>query len=480
MIKHGLTFMSTFADLQEAVYQASSTKIYGKVTAVVGLALTVSGLQSVAGVGNRCAVWGRNGRIEGEVVGAEGDDLCVLPFGHWQGVAVGDRVELISFDDRIHPDESWIGSVVDALGRPLSRYDRIPRPRRSTTRQAGPGNAFERRKVGAKLETQVRSVDVFTPICRGQRMGVFAGSGVGKSTLMSMLAHNTDADVVVMGLIGERGREVRQFIQDELGDEGMQRAVVVVSTGDEAPLLRKQAALTTMTIAEHFRREGKQVLLLLDSVTRFAMAQREIGLARGEPPTLRGYPPSVFSELPNLLERAGPGTGDEGDITAVCTVLVDGDDMNEPIADAVRGIADGHIVLDRQIAEQGRFPAVNIKRSLSRMLPGCHSPEEMAITTAARRALAQYDDMEDLIRLGAYKTGSDPDTDNAIRFFAAVDPFLSQTGRNRAPADESFAEIYRMILESGIEDPLRSFFEEKPVGAVPPPTQPQAAAGERA
>jgi flagellum-specific ATP synthase len=451
--------MSIFSKMQDGIYSTASTRIVGSTKAIVGLALTVHGLEAVAGIGSRCRVFGRKGNTDGEVVGVQGSDLCVLPFGGWDGVAVGDPVELIELDDLIYPDESWIGTVVDALGRPLSEYSRARRPRRKSSLKAQPPGAFERKQVGEKLETQIKCVDVFTPICRGQRMGVFAGSGVGKSTMMAMLARNTDADVIVIGLIGERGREVRQFIHDDLGPEGMARAVVVVSTGDEAPLLRKQAALTTTAIAEHFRSTGKQVLLLLDSVTRFAMAQREIGLARGEPPTLRGYPPSVFSELPHLLERAGPGRESEGDITALYTVLVDGDDMNEPIADAVRGIVDGHLVLDRRIAEQGRFPAIDLQRSLSRMLPGCHSPEEFEITKSARKALGRYADMEDLIRLGAYKPGSDPNTDESIKFFEAASPFLSQLRGECIPASQSFAEMYRMILEAGIEDPLRAFFE---------------------
>ena len=451
--------MSTFLNLQNAVYSSASSRIVGGVRAIVGLTLTVTGLEAAAGIGSRCRVVGRKGSVEGEVVGAQGSDLCLLPFGNWDGVAVGDRVELIQHDDLVFPDDSWIGSVVDALGRPLSGYTRVRRPRRKSNQGAHPPGAFERKKVGDKLETQIKCVDVFTPLCQGQRMGVFAGSGVGKSTLMAMLARNTDADVIVIGLIGERGREVQQFITEDLGEDGMARAVVVVSTGDEAPLLRKQAALTTTAIAEYFKSTGKQVLLLLDSVTRFAMAQREIGLARGEPPTLRGYPPSVFSELPHLLERAGPGREGEGDITSLYTVLVDGDDMNEPIADAVRGIVDGHLVLDRRIAEQGRFPAIDLQRSLSRMLPGCHSPEEYEITKAARKALGRYADMEDLIRLGAYKEGSDPSTDEAIRFFHAASPFLSQQRGDQMPANQSFAELYRMILEAGIADPLKEFFE---------------------
>jgi len=452
--------VSTFFDLQKALYSSASARTFGTVKSIVGLTLTVRGLASVAGIGSRCRIAGRRGAVDGEVVGAEGSDLLVLPFGSWDGVAVGDKAELLEMDDMVFPDDSWIGKVVDALGRPLSRYNRAPRPRRATAGRAQPPGAFERKAVGEKLQTQIKCVDIFTPICRGQRMGVFAGSGVGKSTLMAMLARNADADVIVIGLIGERGREVQQFIQEDLGEEGMARAVVVVSTGDEAPLLRKQAALTTTAVAEYFKSQGKQVLLLLDSVTRFAMAQREIGLARGEPPTLRGYPPSVFSDLPHLLERAGPGREGEGDITALYTVLVDGDDMNEPIADAVRGIVDGHLVLDRRIAEQGRFPAIDLQRSLSRMLPDCHSAEEYEITRTARRALGRYADMEDLIRLGAYKEGSDPETDESIRFFKVAGPYLNQRRGEKVPASQSFAEMYRMVLEAGITDPLQAFFAE--------------------
>lgn len=452
----------TFLYLQNAIYSSCATRIVGKVRAIVGLTLTVGGLEAAAGIGSRCRVFGSNGVTLGEVVGAQGRDLSLLPFGSWDGVAVGDRVELLEHEDIVFPDQSWIGTVVDALGNPLSNLGRVRRPRRKSSFRARSPSAFERKQVGVKLETQIKCVDIFTPICQGQRMGVFAGSGVGKSTMMAMLARNTDAEVIVIGLIGERGREVQQFIQEDLGEEGMARAVVVVSTGDEAPLLRKQAALTTTRIAEHFKAQGKQVLLLLDSVTRFAMAQREIGLARGEPPTLRGYPPSVFSELPQLLERAGPGRKGEGDITSLYTVLVDGDDFNEPIADAVRGIVDGHLVLDRRIAEQGRFPAIDIQRSLSRMLPGCHSPEEFEIVRTARSALSRYVDMEDLIRLGAYREGSDAKTDEAIRFFHKASTFLSQRRGETMSAQQSFAEMYRMILEAGIADPLQSFFQAAP------------------
>lgn len=425
------------------------------------MTLSAAGLERAAGIGQRCRVHGRLGNVECEVVGARGGELQLLPYGSWDGVAVGDPVELIQFEDQICPDDSWIGTVVDALGRPLSYTPRRPRSGKKLARKTPPPRAFERRRVGEKLQTQVKCLDLFTPICRGQRMGIFAGSGVGKSTLMAMLARNTDADVVVFGLVGERGREVREFIHEDLGEEGMARSVVVVATGDEAPLLRRQAAWTATAVAEHFRAQGRQVLLLLDSITRFATAQREIGLSSGEPPTTRGYPPTVFSELPHLLERAGPGLADEGDITGIYTVLVDGDDMNEPIADAIRGIVDGHIVLDRRIAEQNRFPAIDVQRSISRMLPDCHSPEEYEVMAAARRALAKYSDMEELIRVGAYRVGSDPELEAAERFFKSANGFLSQKRSEKTPPDESFAEIYRLLLESGLDDPLRGFAEQQ-------------------
>lgn len=443
-----------FSDLRQKISTLESTRITGRVQSVVGLTLTVAGLQRSAGLGQRCRVHGLHGAVTGEIVGTGDDGLRLLPFGTWDGIAVGDPVELIQAGDGICPDDSWIGTVIDALGRPLSDAPRFRRGSRRARGRNSPLPAYDRRRVGDKLETRIKCIDLFTPICRGQRMGVFAGSGVGKSTLMGMLARNTDADVIVIGLVGERGREVQDFIEEDLGKEGMARSVVVVATGDEAPLLRRQAAWTATAVAEHFRSQGKQVLLMMDSVTRFAMAQREIGLSSGEPPTTRGYPPTVFSELPHLLERAGPGRAGEGDITGIYTVLVDGDDMNEPIADAVRGILDGHIVLDRRIAEQNRYPAINVQRSISRMLPDCHSAEEYAIMHAARRALARYADMEDLIRVGAYKPGSDPETDAAARFFQAANGFLAQSRAETMRAEQSFAETYRMLLEAGIDVPL--------------------------
>jgi flagellum-specific ATP synthase len=293
-------------------------------------------------------------------------------------------------------------------------------------------------------------MNVFTTCCRGQRLGVFAGSGVGKSVLLSMLAKNADCGAVVVGLIGERGREVREFVEETLGEEGLRRAVVVVATSDEPALKRRQAAYMTMAIAEYLRDQDLEVLCMMDSVTRFAMAQREIGLAAGEPPTTKGYTPTCFTELPKLLERAGPGPvrpdgTAAGPITAIFTVLVDGDDHNEPIADAVRGILDGHIVMERAIAERGRFPAINVLKSISRTMPGCHQPHERAIVTEARRALSAYSNMEELIRIGAYRTGADPQVDRAILLNPALEAFLSQDKDEATSLDESFARLDEIV-----------------------------------
>jgi flagellum-specific ATP synthase len=439
-----------FSDLAQAARDAEGLRIAGQVRAVSGLTLTVSGLGRTLGIGQRCRVHGRQGPILAEVVGLDERGSHVLPFGGWRGVAAGDAVEALDGDDLVRPTDAWLGRVVDGLARPLDGGGRLPQGAAAVSVHADPPPAFDRRRVGTRIETGVRAVDVFTPVCRGQRMGVFAGSGVGKSTLMAMLARRAEADVIVIGLVGERGREVQDFIQKDLGPDGLARSVLVVSTSDEPPLMRRQAAWTATAVAEHFRDAGLQVLLLLDSVTRFATAQREIGLAAGEPPAQRGFPPTTFAELPQLLERAGPGRDGQGDITAIYTVLVDGEDMNDPVADTVRGILDGHVILDRAIAERGRYPAIDLLRSVSRMLPDCHDPEENALLRAARLALARFADMEDLIRLGAYKAGSDPEVDRAVRLADPLNRFLTQGRDEAAGTAETFSGLRRLLDEAGI------------------------------
>jgi flagellum-specific ATP synthase len=288
----------------------------------------------------------------------------------------------------------------------------------------------------------VRAINTFLTACRGQRMGIFAGSGVGKSVLLSMLAKFTAADVAVIGLVGERGREVQEFLQDDLGPEGLARSVVVVATSDESALMRRNAAYLTLSLSEYFRDRGAQVLCLMDSVTRFAMAQRDIGLAAGEPPTAKGYTPTVFSELPRLLERAGPGTG-EGTITGLFTVLVEGDDHNEPVADAVRGILDGHIVMRREIAERGRYPAIDVLKSVSRTMPRSCDPEFQPTVVKARQLLATYGDMEELIRLGAYRAGASAEVDEAVALMPQLDAFLGQ----RKEESTSLGDGYRRLAD---------------------------------
>ncbi len=444
-------YATVFSELSAKVRTLNPRKTSGRVSKTLGMKIEVQGLQKEVAVGDKCVVHARRGEIMGEIVDSGEAGAVVLPFGTWDGVSVGDEVTTVASSEFIYPHESWVGRVLNAFGQPIDGQGHMHSGHRGMLYRTSSSNAYDRKRVGPKLETGVKVLDLFAPICQGQRMGVFASSGVGKSSMISMLARNTDADVIVIGLIGERGREVQEFIQDDLGEEGMKRCVMVVSTSDESPLMRRQAAWTSMTVAEYFRDQGKQVLLLMDSVTRFAMAQREIGLSAGEPPTSKGYPPTTFAELPRLLERAGPGVQGAGDITGVFTILVDGDDHDEPIADAVRGITDGHIVLDRKIAESGRYPAVNVLRSVSRMLPDCHTEAEYLVMSEARSLISRYEEMEDMIRIGAYKKGADPQTDAGIIFNDSAPAFLSQKKSERVDCQEAFAEVYHMLTDAGVK-----------------------------
>ena len=418
---------------------------FGRVSGVQGLLIEATGIDEVSHVGARVRIVSRDGGdVPAEVVGYRNGHALLMPFKSLEGIGIGSKAYVAEEDPHVYPNMGWLGRVVNAMGDPLDGKGPLPRGPLPYALRAQPPVAHTRRRVGEKLDLGVRALNTFLTTCQGQRMGIFAGSGVGKSILMSMLARFTASDVAVIGLIGERGREVQEFIQDNLGPEGLARSVIVVATSDESALMRRQAAYLTLTAAEFFRDQGQSVLCMMDSVTRFAMAQREIGLSGGEPPASKGYTPTVFSELPKLLERAGPGSG-PGSITGFFTVLVEGDDHNEPIADAVRGILDGHIVLERRIAERGRFPAINILRSVSRTMPGCNSPEENEVVNAARKHLASYETMEEMIRLGAYRKGADPAVDEAIHYHPALEAFLAQDRNDHTSLGDGYARLAAIL-----------------------------------
>jgi flagellum-specific ATP synthase len=435
--------------LAEQIVDLDGVEIYGRVVGVRGLMLEIAGPIHAMSVGARLTIESDSGRaIPCEVVGFAGKHALAMPFAALDGVRRGCRAVVATAAGNIRPSERWLGRVVNAMGEPIDGQGPLtlgpsPYPFRNS-----PPPAHERRRVGEPLDLGVRALNTFVTCCRGQRMGIFSGSGVGKSVLLSMLARNVAADVSVIGLVGERGREVQEFLQDDLGPAGLARSVVVVSTSDEPALMRRQAAYLTLAIAEFFRDLHKDVLVLMDSVTRFAMAQREIGLSAGEPPTAKGYTPTVFTELPRLLERAGPGI-DQGTITGIFSVLVDGDDHNEPVADAVRGILDGHIVMERAIAERGRYPAINILKSISRTMPRAADPAFLPAISRAKQVMATYSDMEELIRLGAYRPGSSPDVDEAIALHKPLEAFLGQLKEEATSMAEGYQRLEKIL--SGAE-----------------------------
>jgi flagellum-specific ATP synthase len=412
--------------LAEQIAELDGIETYGRVVGVRGLLVEVAGPLHAMSVGARVVIeTGSGPPIPCEVVGFSGTNALVMPFAALEGVRRGCRAIVTSVPAAVRPSKGWLGRVVNAMGDPIDGLGPLPLGPSPYPFRNPPPPAHARRRVGAPLDLGVRALNTFITCARGQRMGIFAGSGVGKSVLLSMLARNVGADVSVIGLIGERGREVQEFLQDDLGEAGLARSVVVVATSDEPALMRRQAAYLTLAIAEHFRDNAQDVLVLMDSVTRFAMSQREIGLSAGEPPTAKGYTPTVFTELPRLLERAGPGI-EAGTITGIFTVLVEGDDHNEPIADAVRGILDGHIVMERAIAERGRYPAINVLRSVSRTMPRSADPDFLPVIRRARQVMATYADMEELIRLGAYRPGSSAEVDEAIGLHGPLERFLTQ------------------------------------------------------
>ena len=413
------------------------TRHFGQVSAIQAGLIWAEGLGLHASLGDRVVFSMRSGTpLAGEVVALQAERVAILPEGPMDGLSIGMRVELI-FAPSLAPANSWIGRIIDPFGQPLDGRPLLAGGDERGFRPAPPP-AASRNRLGARLDTGLAVFDTLLPLVRGQRMGLFAGSGVGKSTLLSALARGVSADVVVIGLIGERGRELREFVEEVLGPEGMARSVVVAATSDQSPLARRRCAWAAMTVAEHFRDQGKHVLFLADSITRFAEAHREIALAAGESPSYRGFPPSTSQMIMSLAERSGPGPVGSGDITAIFSVLVAGSDMEEPVADILRGVLDGHVVLDRAIAERGRFPAVDVLRSVSRSLPQAASTRENALIARARSLLGTYAESELMIRAGLYAPGSDARLDEAVRIFPQLDTFFT---RKSPDAKQSFSQL---------------------------------------
>lgn len=421
-------------------------EVYGKVTKILGLLVEIAGFGENLSIGSIVHLRPKSGKdVPCEVIGFKDNHALLMPFGMLEGIGLGCQAVIQRSEPVITPDDRWLGRVINALGQPIDGKGPLTQGGTAVLLRNAAPPPHSRQRMGGKLDLGIRGVNTFLSTCKGQRMGIFSGSGVGKSVLLSMMARYTEADVSVIGLVGERGREVQEFLEDDLGADGLARSVVIVATGDEPALMRRQAAYMTLAVSEYFRAQGKDVLCLIDSVTRFAMAQREIGLSAGEPPTSKGYPPTTFGELSRLLERAGPGAQGEGSITGLFSVLVEGDDTNEPISDAVRGIVDGHIIMERQIAERGRYPAINVLKSVSRSMPKCLSAEQNKLVVHAKQLISRYEDMEELIRLGAYRKGSDKEVDEAIARYPALERFLAQYKEESSTIEESFAKLGEVL-----------------------------------
>jgi flagellum-specific ATP synthase len=465
------------ADLQRlaaAIARADLHRRHGRVSDLIGLIVEATGLE--AEVGEVCEIATGRGRapVPAEVVGFRSRCTLLMPLGELHGIGPGNVVTATGEPVRVPVGDELLGRVLDGLGRPLDQGDELA-VGRVRSADGAPPDPLERPRIRERVGLGVRTLDGMVPCGRGQRLGIFAGSGVGKSSLLGMIARSTTADVNVICLVGERGREVREFIERDLGD-AIARSVVVVATSDQPALVRIKAALTATSIAEHFRDRGQDVLLMMDSVTRFAMAQREVGLAIGEPPATRGYTPSVFALLPKLLERSGTAT--RGSITGLYTVLVDGDDMNEPIADAVRSILDGHVVLTRELAHAGHYPAIDVLQSVSRLVGEISAPDVVAAAQEVRALLAAWHDKRDLIAIGAYERGSDPLVDRALELKPSIDAFLRQAvdaPSTPEEADDGLLDLVAGDVAAGLAAEVAAEEVAPPQRALPyPPSGPVA------
>jgi len=431
--------MSPFESYKQVLEQSQPVGMAGRVSAVRGLTVSVSDFP--VPVGASCRIQRGADGVEARVIGFGGDQTLIMPMGAMTGICRGDRVVCTSTEQTVGVGEAMLGRMVSALGRPVD-YRGDLRTEAVAPIWPGPIGPMQRRRISEPLPTGVRAIDAMLTVGRGQRMGIFSGSGVGKSVLLGMIGRYTSADVNVIALIGERGREVRDFVERDLGEEGLARSVVVVATADEPPLLRVQAGAVAAAIAEYFRDKGRDVLLLVDSITRLAMAQRQIGLVAGEPPATRGYTPSVFNLLPELLERSG--RTDVGSVTGFYTVLVEGDDMADPIGDAVRATSDGHIWLERHLANRGHYPAIDVLHSVSRAMMDVADPTHLAEAAEVRRLLTMYADVEELVNIGAYHAGASPDHDLAIRAAPEIRAFLVQSIHEPAAWPQTMAKLHEL------------------------------------
>lgn len=436
--------LNTLRIIGENVSKISDYTVTGKVVSINGMLIEADGLSDFATIGSRCHInVSASNWLLGEVVGFRNGLTLIIPFGKTSGIGRGTSIRLHEIEDTIYPNQEWRGRILNAFGEAIDGKGPLSKGSMPYYMHNDPPPAYLRKRLGPKIRLGIKAIDTMTPCCKGQRLGVFAGSGVGKSMLIAMCTKFAKADIKIIGLVGERGREVQEFIEDYLGEEGLKNAIVIVSTSDESALARKRAAYLTLALSEYFRDQGQHVLCMLDNVTRFAMAQREIGLAVGEPHTTKGYTPSVFAELPKLLERAGPGLNGQGDITALFSILVDNDDHNEPIADATRGTLDGHIVLSRNIAQR-RYPAMDLLQSISRAAPMCNSDLENKIITHVRNIITIYEDMSDMIKLGIYKSGTDKVIDEAIKHYPQIEEFMRQQYHENS-ADK---DIFQLLSEA--------------------------------
>lgn len=429
----------------QAVETVSSIRAEGQVTKTIGT--IIEGRGPAVPVGGICRILSPNldRSIVAEAVGFKEGRILLMPLGKCEGIQPGSTIVADRYGAMVGVGSQMLGRVVDGLGNPIDQGPPIdPHRLRPMPLYAPPMNPLQRRRIREPLDVGVRAINCLVTLAKGQRAAIMAGSGVGKSVLLGMIARYTKAQVNVIALIGERGREVREFIERDLGQDGLSHSVVVVATSDTSPLIRMRGAYTAAAVAEFFREEGKDVLLMMDSITRFAMAAREVGLAAGEPPTSKAYPPSTFAHLPNLIERAGTH-GNEGSITGIYTVLVEGDDMNEPIADAVRSLVDGHIVLERRLASQGHYPAVDVLASISRLMPEVLDKTRMDRAYEFRRLLADYSKIEDLVNLGAYEKGNNKKNDRALEMIEELNGFLQQSVETASSIEEGWPEMERVL-----------------------------------